>query len=182
MKNLFAENRTTHNLSYSYGRLQMLETDDFLQKLAQDILKVTAVNKLTEKLQTCQLDGQTCHKNKIKGTGQKSYRIKPYEMVSDKTVDKSKRNTSVLSLERIDVSMSTIPAPGRPPRWWSLLPDYQFTDGQARSETTGNPPEWWLLQMPDDSLYKDEKCAESEKDNDLQSVSKTEETVASKQT
>ena len=176
MKNLFAENKTTHHLSCLNGRLQLLETDPFLQKLAQGILEVTAINELTEKIQTCQLDRQTCHKNKIKGSAQKSS-LKPYEMVLNKSVDRRKWSTSVHSFERIDGSMSTVPAPGRPPRWWSLLPDYQFTAGQLRSETTGNPPEWWLLQLPDDSLYKDETCTESDKDINS---SKTEETAASK--
>ena len=113
----------------------------------------------------------------MKVSGQKSYRTKPYEMVGNKTVDKNKWNTCVPSLERID-GMSTILPPGRPPRWWSLLPDYQFTTGQAANETTRNPPEWWTLQLPDDSLYKDETCTELE--NNIDS-SKTEETAASKQ-
>ena len=98
-------------------------------------------------------------------------------MVGDKTVDKNKWNTCVPSLERID-GMSTILPPGRPPRWWSLLPDYQFTAGQLRSETTRNPPEWWTRQLPDDSLYKDEMSAEPE--NNIDS-SRTEVMAVSKQ-
>ena len=177
MKSINPENRTSHCSSCSDGHLQLIETDPFLQKLAQDILNINAVKRLTKRLQTCQLDRQISHMNKIKASGLKSYRAKPYKMVGNKTVDENKRNTNVPSLERI-AGMSTILFPRRPPSWWTLLPEYQFTAEQTRSETTGNPPEWWSLQLPDDSLYEDEMCTESEKNIDS---SKNEEMAPSQQ-
>ena len=45
--------------------------------------------------------------------------------------------------------------PSGPPRWWSLLQDYQFIHPDSCMGTTKNPPEWWSLQLPDDSLYEE---------------------------
>ena len=50
----------------------------------------------------------------------------------------------------------TVRAPGRPPRWWTLISDYDF---HAKQEITAmplssSPPKWWSLEA-DDCLYED---------------------------
>ena len=142
------------------GEPSNFEADPFLWQLSQSLLKVTAVSELTDRIQFCPLDTHSSFCGKTTPQRQKINRYNPYMNLKTGDMAAVCNNMSVPPLGRIRGSLPTVPAPGRPPRWWTLVPDYRFVCSQNTSFKARSPPKWWSLQQPDDCLYDDELCEE----------------------